>query len=198
MRWLIIHANPDPNSFSAALRDQALASLASSGHDVRLIDLYGLGFNPNFTADEHRNYLDVATDHPDPLVRAHIELLRWAEGLVFVYPTWWATMPAMLKGWVDRTFLPHVAFTLDPKTQRVTPTLSNIRRLVGITTTGSPTWRVRLLGDGGKTTIGRTVRLVCHRRVKVSWHVLGAIHGRSATERAQFLSNVDRSLRGLQ
>ncbi len=198
MRWLIVHANPDPNAFSAALRDQALASLASSGHDVRLIDLYGLGFNPNFSADEHRDYLEIATAHPDPLVRAHIDLLRWAEGLVFVYPTWWTSLPAILKGWLDRTLLPHVAFTLDPKTQKVTPALSNIRRLVGITTTGSPSWRVRILGDGGRTTIGRTVRLVCHRRTKVDWHVLGSIHTRSAGERAQFLSDVDRGQRGLQ
>ena len=198
MRWLIVHANPDPNAFSAALRDQALASLASSGHDVRLIDLYGLGFNPNFSADEHRDYLEIGTAHPDPLVRAHIDLLRWAEGLVFVYPTWWTSLPAILKGWLDRTFLPNVAFTLDSKTQKVTPALSNIRRLVGITTTGSPSWRVRILGDGGRTTIGRTVRLVCNRRTKVDWHVLGSIHTRSAGERAQFLSDVDRGLRGLQ
>ena len=132
------------------------------------------------------------------MVRAHIDLLRWAEGLVFVYPTWWATVPAILKGWLDPTFLPQVAFTLDPATQKVTPALSNVRRLVGITTTGSPAWRVRLLGDGGRTTIGRTLRLVCHRRTKVSWLVLGSMHERSARERAHFLSDIDRSLRGLQ
>lgn len=197
MRWLIVHANPDPDSYSAALRDQALASLASAGHDVRLIDLYALGFNPNFTEDEHRNYLEVALDHPDPLVVAHIELLRWAEGLVLVYPTWWCTLPAMLKGWLDRVFLPHVAFTLHPKTQRVTPALTNIRRLVGITTCGVPYWWLRLVGDGGRTTIGRAVRLVCHRRTKVRWLALGSVHRRSAGERQQFLSQVDRRLREL-
>jgi putative NADPH-quinone reductase len=47
-----------------------------------------------------------------PEVSESIADLRWAQALVLVYPTWWMNVPGVLKGWVDRTFLPHVAFRL--------------------------------------------------------------------------------------
>jgi putative NADPH-quinone reductase len=110
MRLLVIHAHPVPESFSAALCKVAVDSARAQGHEVQLIDLYAEGFNPVMSAEEHRAYQD---DGPPPTdVAPHIAALQWAEGLIFVYPTWWYAQPAMLKGWMDRVWRPGVTFTV--------------------------------------------------------------------------------------
>jgi len=200
MRCLVVHAHPDPESYSAALRDRAVAALTGSGHHVDVLDLYATGFDPNLSRAEHERYDTIAADHPDPVVTAHIQAVRAADTLVFVYPTWWSGLPAMLKGWLDRTLLPGVAFTLSgepggPKV--VTPALDNITRLVGITTYGSGRTEVRLLGDAGRRTVTRTVRLVCARRCRTTWLGLHRLDTSTDGQRARFLDRVDATLRGL-
>jgi NAD(P)H dehydrogenase (quinone) len=197
VRWLVVHAHPDPDSYSAALRDSAIAGLEAGGAETRMIDLYALGFKPAMNDDEHRRYEEVANEHPDPLVAEHIEHLAWAEALLFVYPTWWGTLPAMLKGWLDRVLLPSVAFKLDDTTRKVRPGLTNVRRITAITTYGAPRWQVRLLGDGVRTILGRTLRLVCHRRSRVTFLSLDQLDGRSDIERQHFLEEVTRKLKAI-
>lgn len=203
MRCLVVHAHPDPDSYSTALRSRAVDALEAVGHEVEVIDLYGIGYEPNLSPAEHERYDTIADDHPDPVVTTHIEAVRAADALVFVYPTWWSGLPAILKGWLDRTLLPGVAFTLsaagsDPEGARVvTPALDNITRVVGITTYGSGRLEVVLLGDGGRRTVTRTVRLVCARRCRTTWLGLHRLDTASEEERARFLDRVDTTLRGL-
>jgi hypothetical protein len=71
--------------------------------------------------------------------------------LVFVYPTWWSGLPAILKGWLERVLVPGVGFVLDERTNKVRPGLGQVRHLVGISTYGSPRSYVRsstTTGDG--------------------------------------------------
>ena len=75
-----------------------------------MIDLYAERFDPVMPADERRSYNDAAPVDPD--LKAHIERLKWAEAILFVYPTWWYGLPAMLKGWFDRVWAKDIAFTL--------------------------------------------------------------------------------------
>ena len=195
-----MHAHPDPDSYSTALRTRAVAALEAAGNEVEIIDLYGIGFDPNLSSSEHEGYDTIAADHPDPVVAAHIEAVRAAHALVFIYPTWWSGLPAILKGWLDRTLLPGVAFTLSPGgdgSTRVTPALDNITRLVGITTYGSGRADVLLLGDAGRRTVTRTVRLVCARRCRTTWLGLHRLDTASVEERVRFLDRVDTKLRGL-
>ena len=184
-----MHAHPDPDSYSTALRTRAVAALEAAGNEVEIIDLYGIGFDPNLSSSEHEGYDTIAADHPDPVVAAHIEAVRAAHALVFI-----------LKGWLDRTLLPGVAFTLSPGgdgSTRVTPALDNITRLVGITTYGSGRADVLLLGDAGRRTVTRTVRLVCARRCRTTWLGLHRLDTASVEERVRFLDRVDTKLRGL-
>lgn len=201
MRCLVVHAHPDPESFSTALRERAVDALSGAGHEVEVIDLYRLGFDPCLTEAEHVDYFSVGLDHPDPMVADHIRSLKRAEMLVFVYPTWWSGLPAILKGWLDRTLLPEVAFTLTAGAggkQVVTPNLVNVRRLVGITTYGSKRVDVRLLGDGGRRTINRTVRLVCARRCRTTWLGLHQLDTLSPEDRAEFLDRVGNKLAAIK
>lgn len=198
VRVLLVHANPEPTSYGAALRDAAVEGCRRAGHDVTVLDLYELDFEPCTSADEHRRYLDIARDHPDPVVREHIGLLRAAECLVVVYPTWWSGLPAILKGWLERVLLPGVAFVLDPRTNRVRPALGNIGHLVGITTLGGPRWEPLVVGDAGRRTVTRTVRAITGRRCRTHWLALHRLDAATPERRQAFLDRVTDTLAGLR
>ncbi|OUS73686.1 NADPH:quinone reductase [Paenibacillus sp. MY03] len=101
---LIINGHPDSASFNAALADAYATGALGSGAQVRRLNLAELAFNPNLSFG-YRKRTELEPD----LIRAQ-ELIRWAHHLVFVYPTWWGAMPALLKGFIDRVFLPGFAF----------------------------------------------------------------------------------------
>src|SRR5215207_8833091 len=143
MRVLLVHAHPSPTSFSRALADTAEAALTGAGHTVTTVHLDDDGFRPAMSADERRAY-ESADPVLDPLVARYADFVRTNEALVFVYPTWWAAQPAILKGWFDRVLVPGVAFDLDPATHGVRPRLRHVRHLIGITTYGSSRPYVRL------------------------------------------------------
>ena len=115
MHALIVHAHPEPSSFTAALKDTAVAKLAALGHTVEVSDLYAEAFNPvagrhDFAApaDPGRFHYQSEQLHAsrtgtfaDDLVREQARVAR-AELMVFVFPLWWGGLPAVLKGWFDR------------------------------------------------------------------------------------------------
>ena len=97
-----------PDSFSAALRDAAVEALTASGHSVELRDLYAEGFDPVLSTYQRAGVFNETARLPE--VEHHVAALLRADWLILVYPTWWFGMPAMLKGWFDRVWLPGVAF----------------------------------------------------------------------------------------
>ncbi|MEZ5376532.1 MAG: NAD(P)H-dependent oxidoreductase [Acidimicrobiales bacterium] len=196
MHALVVHAHPVPGSYSHALRDAVVSGLRTAGHDVELIDLYEIDYRPWMTDDEHRHYESIAEAHPDPVVARHIELVRWADALVLVYPTWWSGLPAILKGWLDRTMLPGVAFRLDERTNKVKGVLE-LRHLIGVTTYGSPSWYMLFVGDAGRRTITRTIRLVCGRSTKTHFHRLHKINTIDDAARQAYLREVEASFASL-
>ncbi|WP_409347330.1 NAD(P)H-dependent oxidoreductase [Paenibacillus sp. MBLB4367] len=101
---LVIQGNPSSDSLGSALASAYADGARGSGADVSVLDLSQLSFNPNLAGGYKRR-----TELEPDLVRAQ-ELIREAEHLVFVYPVWWGTMPALLKGFIDRVFLPGFAF----------------------------------------------------------------------------------------
>ncbi len=143
MRALVVHADPSPDGLSASLFDTATTTLRRCGHEVAALDLYAEHFAPAMSAEERRAYL---TDSPicSEQVARHAELVRWADTLVFVYPTWWAGPPAALKGWLERVLVPGVAFHLDERTNKVVSDLRHVRAVVGISTYHSSWATVRL------------------------------------------------------
>lgn len=98
-RVLVIDAHPRADSFCHALSAAVVEGAEASQHQVRLLALRDLRFDPNYTGQ----------DLEPCLVRCQ-ESLLWAEHLVIVHPVWWGTMPALLKGWLDRVLLPGFAF----------------------------------------------------------------------------------------
>lgn len=153
MRVLIVFSHPDPDSYNASLMRDARAALDGAGHETRLIDLYAEGFDPVLTREGWRAYEDAARNAEG--IEAHVEALRWAEALVFVYPTWWYGLPAMLKGWLDRVWLPGVAFSMPRPDETIRPQLGHIRKLGVITTCGASWWLTQLVGAPGRNLLLR-------------------------------------------
>ncbi len=105
MNSLIVLCNPEPQSLNAAAAASIAEEFRSSGHRARLLDLYRIEFSPVLTADELSRRFSF-----DEIVQEHANFVTTADSLVFVHPDWWGTMPALLKGWIDRVFRPGVAY----------------------------------------------------------------------------------------
>src|SRR5215510_2266414 len=117
MNVFLVHAHPEPRSFSSALARTAAETLSSAGHTVAISDLYAAGFDPvsgrrNFVTVRNADYYKqqqeemYAAEHNGfaPELEAEIRKLEQADLLIFSFPLWWFGMPGILKGWVDRTF----------------------------------------------------------------------------------------------
>jgi NAD(P)H dehydrogenase (quinone) len=193
MQALVVVTHPCDDSFTHAVAERAVAGLRAGGHTVEVVDLYALGFDVAMSPAER------AADHGEtPLVhdhtREHARLVQWADCLVFVYPTWWSGLPAMLKGWLERVMVPGVAFVFDERSGKVRPGLRTVRRLVGISSYGSPRWTVRLINDNGRRTIARALRMACGLRTRTKWLALYGIDTASEPVRRQFLERVEATM----
>lgn len=165
MRALVIYCHPKETSFTAAVRDSVLERLAEAGAEVRLRDLYSEGFQPVLTREEWTGYLDSENNRTP--VASHVIDLEWCDTLIFIYPTWWYGLPAMLKGWLDRVLLPDVAFFM-PKAdgENIRPGLTHISRLGVFTTCGASWWLTRFIGAPGRRTILRGLGLLIAPRAR--------------------------------
>ena len=125
--------------------------------------------------------------------------LAVAEALVLIYPAWWYGMPAMLKGYFDRVWLPGVAFDVTPNGTVKTDRLKRLRRILVVTTYGGSWWMVRVaLGDPARKLISRAVRALCARNCRVSWCVHYDMDHARAPELQRFLQRVRRATMRLQ
>ena len=117
MRLLIIYCHPSETSFVASIYERASAVLEAGGHEVRTIDLYKEEFDPVLGRDEWLSYFSTPEKNIEA-VKSYTEALKWAEGLVLIFPTWMYGPPAMLKGWLERVSLPGVTFDVAPEKTR--------------------------------------------------------------------------------
>lgn len=101
---LIINAHPYDKSLGTALANAYERGAKEAGAEVKRINLYDLKFDPIL----HKGYHEIQELEPD--LKMAQEQIKWAEHLVFVYPTWWLNVPALLKGFIDRIILPGFGF----------------------------------------------------------------------------------------
>lgn len=192
MRVLVVYCHPCPESFNAAVKETVLSTLLSSGHELRVIDLYGENFQPAMSADERRGYHDEG-GNVRPVER-HVEAILWCEMITFVYPTWWFGLPAMLKGWLDRVWVPHVTFEMPTETTGMRPKMQHIRKIAVVTTCGATWWVSKLMGEPGRKTLLRGMRVLCAPRCKTLYLAHYTMDSSTPASRAQYLEKVRRKL----
>lgn len=150
MKVFYVYAHPEPKSFNGALKDTALAALQEKGHEVRVSDLYAMNFNPVLSAGDftERKKPDVfkpffeaiqasKTGAFAPDIKEEMEKVKWADLLIFQFPIFFTSMPAIMKGWIDRVLAPGFGF--NPATNSAYDTgLFKGKSAMLVTTTGAP------------------------------------------------------------
>lgn len=133
MNHLIVVAHPSETSFTMSLARNYVVELERLGHSQHTHDLYRMGFDPILSAQE---LAPVSTEHPAraDVVKAQNDI-RSADVLTVIYPLWWMSMPAMMKGYIDRVFARGFAY--DSHDGIVRGLLSG-KRAVLITVSGAP------------------------------------------------------------
>jgi NAD(P)H dehydrogenase (quinone) len=194
MRFLVVYAHPVDDSFQSALHRRVVKTLTEAGHEVDDCDLYAEGFQPVLSREERRAYHNLDANHG--FAPKEIERLRKCQGLVLVFPTWWFGMPAILKGWFDRVWIPGVAFALADGQTR--PLLGDIVRFAVVTTYGSPWWVIKLLmGDPNRKVLMRGIRILLSRNARTLWLAKYNMDFADEASCSRFLEKVERGMRTL-
>jgi putative NADPH-quinone reductase len=159
---------------------------------VSVVDLTKDGFNPVMSRNEWEQYIATEDVVPQSL-EPYVDQLQAAQIVVFVYPTWWGGLPALLKGWIERTMLPGVAFRLNKK-KKVRPALTQVRHIVVISTFGSPWAYVKFINDNGRRILVRAMRLATSWRTRTHCFGLYAMDKASQEDREKFIRSVENKL----
>ncbi len=180
-RILVILGHPSDDSFCGALMQQYVAGALESNAEVKVLKLGELKFDPVFVGYKSSS----ATLEPD-LIKAQ-QLITWAEHLVFVYPIWWGAMPALLKGFIDRTFLPSFAFKYRSKSALWDKLLTG-RSARLLVTMDSPPWYFKWVNHmPNHYQMKKTILEFCGIK-PVCISNFGAIKGSSAAQKTAWLA----------
>jgi len=186
-RVLVVLGHPDPESFNAAIFRTYAAAAANAGHDVRTLQLGALNFDPVLRFG-YRTHME-----PDPIIERSQAWVTWAEHIVLIFPVWWSQMPALLKGWVDRTFTPGFAYNMNGLRA-----IGHLRGRTGaiITTSQAPRWGLALTGLSPVWNIKHNLFGTCGIKTTrtLSLGRMTTPHD-TATRRAHFLRQVTQAAR---
>lgn len=197
---MLVFTHPLKSSYCAALADEVRSSLTAQGHLVDFIDLYNYGgegqpFQAALTPAEREHFFDgVKPPHkwaePPADTAPLIDKVRTADALVFVYPCWWMSMPAILKGFFDRVYLFGVALVPGPDGKMQAGGLPNVKRVAAVCTYQAPRIFAAIAGDSGHSLIGKIMLGVYHKDCSLLWKGIYDMDNVTAEGRAAFLKDV--------
>ena len=189
MRVLVYYAHPVETSFVAALHDKAVTTLRARGHEVDDCDLNVEGFNPVLTRQERIDYHDINLNRSP--VQPYVDRLLRAEAIILVYPVWNFGFPAILKGVLDRVFLPGVSFSMG-EDGSYSPTLHHIKKLAAVCTYGGRRWRAMGMSDPPRRCVTRMLRHLIDRRGTCEYYGHYGMNHTTPERRAAFLAHVEQ------
>ena len=181
----IIFAHPWHESFNKAILDSVTGILDEKKEEYTVIDLNKDGFNPVMTEEELALYSQGKST--DPLVERYKEILKKTDELILIFPIWWSSMPAILKGFFDKTMIKGFAYKAS-KTG-ITGLLNNIKTAKIITTAGAPKFIMKILG------FGLTMKMAVLGGIgikKSKWIHFSIKVGNSDEKRKRFLEKVKK------
>ena len=142
MKTLIVYYHPHEGSFCSAIRDAVISGLDTGGYEWQIIDLEKDGFDPVIHEKDLGIFVkagrlgEEGLDGVDPLALEYMKKLRWAEHLVMIFPIWWMSTPAMVKGFIDKVIFPGIVYKMDGG--RLVSQLSSLHETTLITTMNTP------------------------------------------------------------
>lgn len=188
---LILNGHPDKESFCTALAERYKIGADLSGSDCKLINLTELDFSP-VLKHGYRKRTDF-----EPDLKNMWDLISNANHLVFVYPNWWGTYPALLKGFIDRVFLPGFAFDYQEKSPLPKKLLTGKTARL-IVTTDTPNWYYSLVyKKPGHNSMKKSILGFCGiKPVKIS--TFGSVKSSTDVQRKNWLDKVEKLGRELK
>ena len=187
MHVLVVLAHPLKESFAASVARTVVATLEGKGHTVDLLDLYAEDFDPRLSAAERSSYMTGNYDLS--AMQPYAERLKAADGLILVFPQWWFNLPAILKGFIDRVFVPGAAFDYAADGIRLEPRLDRLKHFWVFSTTGSPWWVVKFyMGDPVRRQLKRGIAAFCGKKVDFRMTCLHNMDDTTQASREQFLA----------
>jgi NAD(P)H dehydrogenase (quinone) len=188
VRVLVLFAHPVETSFGAALHAKVIQTLSARGHEVDDCDLNAESFDPVMTRQDRIEYYDLTVNRRR--VAPYVDRLLAAEALVFSFPVWNMGFPAVLKGFVDKVFLPGVSFDLKDDGAYV-PRLHNVKRLGVVCTYGGSRLTTFLAGDPPRRFLKRSMLHNCAPGARVDYLAHYDMDHSREDRRAAFLSKVE-------
>jgi putative NADPH-quinone reductase len=193
-RVLLIHAHPVETSYSAQLRDVVRETLEKAGHEIDLLSLYDEGFDAVLSREERLHYHDEAVNIT-PAIAPYVARVRAADAVVLVHPVWNFGMPAILKGFFDRVFMPGVAFSMEKGDKgRLIRILRNVRSVAVVTTYGGSRFRALLVGDPPRRVARRVLWAIFRPRKPVRYLALYNMNGNGPAELEAFKTKVAKAM----
>ncbi|NOT78487.1 MAG: NAD(P)H-dependent oxidoreductase [Bacteriovoracaceae bacterium] len=180
---LIIQGHPNKDSFCSSLADKYIKTAKSNNNNVELVNLGDLNFDPILRG----NFSHPQALEPD--LKNLQEKILWANHIVWIFPIWWGSLPALLKGFIDRTFLPGFAFKY--KSGFGMPEKLLIGRTSEIISTlDTPIWFYKwFLGAPGMKIMKNGILEFCGLKV-VKSTLLGPIKSSSEKQRTKWLAQI--------
>jgi len=182
-RITIINGHPNSESFNQAIADSYKMGALANGAEVKEINIHALDFDSNLQFG-YKQVMPLETD----LITA-MEAIKWANHLVWIHPVWWGGLPAKMKGFIDRTFLPGTTFKYKKDSIWWDKLLKGKSARI-ITTMDQPGWYYSLFY--GKPSINQlkksTLQFCGVSPVKVT--TIGPIRNTDATKKSIFLKKV--------
>lgn len=189
MRVFVVYAHPLETRFNAALHEQVLTTLRRSGHDVDDCDLYAESFDHLLSRQDLLDYHDTCANRRS--VAPYVDRLLAANAMVLVYPVWNEGFPAILKGFLDRVFLPGVSFELGPDGS-CRPALRNIDKLGAVCTYGCGRLTTMLMGDPPRHVVKRLLRALAGHPIRCDYLAEYDMNHSTPERRACFRDKVTR------
>ncbi|CAI8761970.1 NAD(P)H-dependent oxidoreductase [Chryseobacterium sp. IT-36CA2] len=179
----IINGHPNKNSFNFGVAEAYRLGAAETGAEVREIIIRDLNFNPNLQFG-YQKRMELEPD----LMKAW-EIIQWADHLVWIHPVWWGGFPALMKGFIDRLFLPGMAYKYRENSVWWDKLLKG-KTAHMITTLDQPGWYYRLFfGRPSVNQLRKSILEYCGvKPVKVTY--IGIIRNSKDEQRAQWLRKV--------
>lgn len=188
MNTTIIIDHPWEGSFNHAILNELKQTLVENNQAFHIIDLYKDHFNPVMQTEELKHYQEGKIF--DPLVKKYVDILKDTDHVIFIFPIWWYSSPAGLKGFFDKVLLNDVAFYDDGS--GVKPLL-DIKKTSIFTTSEQTTEGIyERANDCFRNQIKTTLTDVGFKNIE--WFHLGAVSSITNEERVSFISNATNQL----
>lgn len=191
---LVVFGHPNcVDSFSSEISRRAVQGLLRNGNIVKIVNVSDGTSNPLLQSEE----LNKRHSHlvQSEWLKSQVDLLTWCDKILWIYPTWWSSVPAGIKGWIDRVFTEGFAYASPGTVSGEIKPLLKIKKTGIITTWGGSRLAPMYTGDLGKRLLCRCIPSACYitRPTPTLYLKLHKVD-ESSSRRQEFLDEVERRL----